>query len=91
MPLRTLAADTTVLPMGTVVYIPELAGATRDNAEPSDGCFVVEDRGLRVKGQHVDIFAGHPSATATLNARVPSNTGVTVVVDEPKCAHLAPR
>ena len=85
-PLRTIAADTSVLPMGTVVYLPELEGA----GEPaSDGCFVVEDRGVRVQGQHVDIFTGHPAQTAIVNHQVPSNQGVTVVVDAPKCARLA--
>src|SRR5690606_21405216 len=64
-PLRTVAADTGVLPMGTVVYIPELDGVrASDDDEPFDGCFVVEDRGLRVRGAHVDIFTGHPSRTA---------------------------
>jgi 3D (Asp-Asp-Asp) domain-containing protein len=90
-PLRTVAADTDLLPMGTVLYIPELDGFPRDGGDPLDGCFVVEDRGLRVKGSHVDIFTGHPSQTATLNREVPSNQGVTVVVDSPKCTHLEGR
>jgi 3D (Asp-Asp-Asp) domain-containing protein len=85
-PLRSVAADTRVLPMGTVLYIPELDGVSR-----SDGCFVVEDRGLRVQGEHVDIFTGMPAETATLNAAVPSNQGVTIVLDAPKCGHLARR
>jgi 3D (Asp-Asp-Asp) domain-containing protein len=85
-PLRSVAADTNVLPMGTVIYIPEL-----DGVEGVDGCFVVEDRGLRVQGEHVDIFTGEPARTATMNARVPSNAGVTLVVDAPKCAHLSKR
>jgi 3D (Asp-Asp-Asp) domain-containing protein len=79
-PLRSVAADTSVLPMGTVLYIPEL-----DGIGTSDGCFVVEDRGLRVQGEHVDIFTGRPSTTALLNAEVPSNQGVTVVLGAPKC------
>ncbi len=86
MPLRSIAADTKVLPMGTVLYLPELDGVAE-----SDGCFVVEDRGLRVQGEHVDIFTGQPARTAAINARVPSNQGVTVIVDTPKCAHLARR
>lgn len=90
MPLRSVAADTKVLPMGTVLYIPELDGVAA-NDRATDGCFVVEDRGLRVQGEHVDIFTGHPAQTATINARVPSNQGVTVVVDAPKCAHLTKR
>ncbi len=91
-PMRTLAADTSVLPMGTVVYIPELDGAPRDESgEPHDGCFIVEDRGLRVTGEHVDIFTGFAANTALMNERVPSNQGVTVVVSAPRCAHLKPR
>ena len=91
-PMRTLAADTTVLPMGTVVYIPELDGAPRNDAGGViDGCFVVEDRGLRVQGEHVDIFTGFAANTALLNERVPSNQGVTVVVSAPRCAHLSAR
>lgn len=85
-PMKTLAADTAVLPMGTVVYIPELDGAPRgESGEAHDGCFVVEDRGLKVSGEHVDIFTGHPAQTALMNERVPSNQGVTVVVGAPRC------
>lgn len=85
-PLRSIAADTQVLAMGTVVYIPEL-----DGIEGSDGCFVVEDRGMKVQGEHVDIFTGDPSRTAALNSQLPSNQGVTVVVDAPACARLTKR
>ena len=92
-PMRTIAADTAILPMGTVVYLPELDGAPRGGGagEPLDGCFVVEDRGLRVKGEHVDIFTGHPNHTKAFEDLLPSNHGVTVVVEAPKCAHLARR
>ena len=87
-PLRTVAADTSVLPLGTVIYVPELDGA----GDPaSDGCFVVEDRGVRVQGEHIDVFTGHPGQTAVLNRQVPSNQGVTVIVDAPRCARLVPR
>ena len=48
--------------------------------QAADGCFVVEDRGLKVKGEHVDIFTGSTAVTAILNDKVPSNQGVTVVV-----------
>jgi len=90
-PLRSVAADTQVLPMGTVLYIPELDGVAVTGQAASDGCFVVEDRGLKVQGEHVDIFTGQPSQTAALNAQVPSNQGVTVILDAPRCAHLAKR
>jgi 3D (Asp-Asp-Asp) domain-containing protein len=87
-PLRTVAADTSVLPMGTPIYIPELDGLELEEGT-HDGCFVVMDRGAKVQGEHVDIFTGSPARTARLNEDVPSNTGVTVIVDAPRCARLA--
>ncbi|GMV14311.1 MAG: hypothetical protein HS104_19275 [Polyangiaceae bacterium] len=87
-PLYTVAVDSDVIPLGTTIYIPELEGMPRD-AESSglhDGCFMAQDRGLRVKGKHVDVFAGDPSMTRLWNKLVPSNDGVTVVLDSPKCA-----
>lgn len=87
-PLFTVAVDSDVIPLGTMIYIPELEGMPRD-AESSglhDGCFVAQDRGLRVKGKHVDVFTGDPSMTRLWNKLVPSNDGVTVVLDSPKCA-----
>ena len=91
MPLVTVAADTTVLPLGTVIYLPEMDGIPMPGGEPLDGCFVVEDRGSRVKGDHVDIFTGSPRNTKLLNDRVPSNEGVTIVVDVAKCERLKRR
>jgi 3D (Asp-Asp-Asp) domain-containing protein len=86
-PLLTVAVDTDVIPLGTALYVPELDGAPRDAAgTPHDGCFIAQDRGVRVKGKHVDFFTGHASLTALWNRLVPSNQGVTVVLDSPRCA-----
>lgn len=90
-PLLTVAVDSDVIPLGTAIYVPELQGMPRDpgGTVAHDGCFVAQDRGLRVKGKHVDVFTGDRSVTALWNQRVPSNRGVTVVVDHPKCARAA--
>lgn len=87
-PLLTVAVDSDVIALGTAIYIPEFEGLPRD-AERStthDGCFIAQDRGLRVKGKHVDIFTGEPALTRLYNSLLPSNRGVTVVVDSPRCA-----
>ncbi len=80
--------DTSVVPLGTAVYIPEFDGLPRDVERDSfhDGCFIVQDRGVRVKGKHVDVFTGHHAITELWNHLVPSNKGVTVVLDSPHCA-----
>jgi 3D (Asp-Asp-Asp) domain-containing protein len=86
-PLLTVAVDSSIIPLGTPLYIPEYDGVARDltGAATHDGCFMAEDRGLKVKGQHVDVFTGHHEITRLWNRLVPSNRGVTVVVDSPRC------
>lgn len=86
-PLLTVAVDSNVIPLGTPLYIPEYDGVPRDEqGTPHDGCFVAQDRGLRVKGKHVDIFTGQPAFTRVWNGRIPSNTGVHVYVETSRCA-----
>lgn len=90
-PLRTVAVDTAVIPLGTLLYIPELAGLPRADGSLHDGCFLAEDRGIKVVGRHVDVFTGDPAMTARWNALVPSNRGVRVLPNDPRCAPPAPR
>ncbi len=87
-PLLTVAVDSDVIPLGTPIYVPELEGLPRDasGAATHDGCFIAQDRGVRVKGKHIDVFTGHAAITALWNRLVPSNQGVTVVLDSPRCA-----
>jgi 3D (Asp-Asp-Asp) domain-containing protein len=91
-PLVSVAVDSSIIPLGTSLYIPEYDGIARDpsGASKHDGCFLAEDRGLAVKGEHVDIFTGHREITRLWNQLVPSNQGVTVVVDSPHCKRAAP-
>jgi 3D (Asp-Asp-Asp) domain-containing protein len=90
-PLLTVAVDTDVIPMNTPLYVPEFDGLPRDAAGKSahDGCFLAQDRGLRIKGKHLDVFTGHTSITKLWNQLVPSNKGVTVVLDTPRCARAS--
>ena len=85
-PLRTVAVDTTVIPLGTPVYVPELVGLPRADGSPHDGCFVAEDRGLKVVGRHIDVFTGDPAMTRQWNELMPSNKGVHVRIGDPRCA-----
>ena len=91
-PLLTVAVDSDVIPLDTPLYIPEYDGLARDptQAGQHDGCFIAQDRGVRVKGEHVDLFTGHRQITALWNSLVPSNRGVTVIVDHPRCARATP-
>jgi 3D (Asp-Asp-Asp) domain-containing protein len=90
-PLLTVAVDSDVIPLGTIVFIPEYVGLPRDVTRSTfhDGCFLAQDRGLKVKGQHVDVFTGQRTTTRLWNTLIPSNSGVTVVVNSPKCKSLS--
>jgi 3D (Asp-Asp-Asp) domain-containing protein len=88
-PMRSVAVDTAVIPLGTPLYIPELAGLPGPNGAPHDGCFVAEDRGMKVVGRQVDVFTGDPTHTQRWNAAYPSNRGVHVLPNDPRCGYLA--
>lgn len=84
-PFRSVAVDPSLVPLGTALYIPAYRGLRRPDGTFHDGCFVAEDRGLKVVGRHVDIFTGSEDGTVAWNRAVPSNGGVEVVVGAPQC------
>lgn len=84
-PLRTVAVDSDIIPLGTVIYVPEFDGIAKPDGAMHDGCFIAEDRGIRVVGRHIDVFAGESSNTAWMNKKVPSNKGVSVIANDPRC------
>lgn len=87
-PLRSIAVDSSVIPLGTVVFIPEFKGIELPTGGKHDGCFIAEDRGLKVVGRQIDIFTGDPSITTLVNAKVPSNKGVRVYPNDARCRNL---
>lgn len=84
-PFYTVAVDSTVIPLGTRIFVPELVGLPRPDGRKHDGCFLAEDRGLKVVGHQIDFFTGDPANTARWNALMPSNRGVHVVKNDPRC------
>lgn len=88
-PLRSIAVDIEVIPLGSVVYIPDYAGLPLGDGSKHDGCFRADDRGSKVVGRHVDIFTGDPETTKLYNKLVPSNQGVRVEVGAERCRALA--
>ncbi len=56
---RTIAADPSVLPLGSVVYIPFFADA------PNGGFFIVEDTGSSIRGNKIDIYTRDFDEAAT--------------------------
>ncbi|HZO14258.1 MAG TPA: ATP-binding protein [Polyangiaceae bacterium] len=90
-PLRTVAVDSSVIPLNTVLYISDFHGLKGPDGKAHDGCFVAQDRGLKVQGRHIDIFTGDPDTTRAWNSAVPTGKGVRVILDPPQCQHLKKR
>lgn len=55
--LRSIAVDPRVIPMGSLVYIPQAENVTVDGKRLT-GLFRAHDIGSAVKGKHIDIFVG---------------------------------
>jgi 3D (Asp-Asp-Asp) domain-containing protein len=83
-----VAVDSDVIALGQVLYLPAYQGLRAGRSKPHDGCFIAEDRGLRVRGRHIDIFTGSPRMTKLWNAAVPSNRGIDVMIGASRCAYL---
>jgi 3D (Asp-Asp-Asp) domain-containing protein len=84
-PLSSVAVDVAVIPLGTPIYVPEYAGLPRPDGSLHNGCFVAEDKGIKVVGRQIDVFTGDPDVTVRWNALVPSNQGVHVRMNDPHC------
>ncbi|MBI4083004.1 MAG: hypothetical protein HY423_10380 [Candidatus Lambdaproteobacteria bacterium] len=57
-PLRSLAVDPAVVPLGTALYLPAWRGRRGPDGRLLDGCFTAADSGLMVRGRSLDLFAG---------------------------------
>jgi N-acetylmuramoyl-L-alanine amidase len=62
VPYRTIAVDRSVIPIGSVVYIPEARGqvVTLPSGATAvhDGYFYAADVGGAIRGNHIDVFIG---------------------------------
>jgi 3D (Asp-Asp-Asp) domain-containing protein len=62
-PFRSVAVDTGIVPIGKLLYIPELDGLTMPGRAPwggyvHDGCVMADDVGGGIDGKQLDFFVG---------------------------------
>lgn len=89
VPLRSVAVDPEVIPLGSALFVPEIVGLPLEGGGVHDGCLLADDKGLKVKGRHIDIFTGDPAMTVRWNQLMPSNRGVHVALGDARCARRA--
>jgi 3D (Asp-Asp-Asp) domain-containing protein len=73
-PFRSVAVDTRLIKLGTMLYIPELDGIRMPGKAPwggfvHDGCVVAADRGGGIEGHELDFFAAKKAYVESLDGR----------------------
>lgn len=89
-PLRSLAVDRSIIPIGTRLYIPEWDGVTLPTVSgiggfKHDGCFVADDVGGAIKGNHFDFFSGTSSMWKALEKIHSTRKYLTVYKNPGRC------
>lgn len=78
IPFRTVAVDSSVIPYGTILFVPEAKNAeiTVHNGKKvkHDGYFIAADKGGAIKNNHIDVFTGISN----------SNPFISFVTSDPK-------
>jgi len=98
VPFRSVAVNTHLIPLGTVLYIPEARGVAvtlpSGRRVQHDGYFFASDRGGDVRRNHIDVFLGHANENpfSSFISSTPGETFEAYVVDDgrviPKLHHL---
>jgi len=95
MPFRTIAVDPAIIPLESVVFVPELRGRAfsyQDRDYVHDGYLFAGDRGGAIRGTHIDVFLVEAAAgpLEDLFASTESRTFAAHVVDadDPRAAAI---
>ena len=74
VPFRMVAVDPRVVPMGSLLYLPDLDGMRMPGRPPHggfihDGCVIAADTGGGIKGHEIDLFVGRKVYVGALARR----------------------
>ncbi|MBM3330354.1 hypothetical protein FJY68_00725 [candidate division WOR-3 bacterium] len=80
--LKSIAVDPRLIPLGSVVYIPQAENVSIDD-HTLGGVFYAQDVGSAIRGKHIDIFVGRKqNMDAFASAGMGSASGVDVYILE---------
>ncbi len=82
----SIAVDRRLIPIGTILYLPELDGVIPPGrSEPHNGCVRADDIGGAIKGDHIDIFAGTRQRWRAWERIFPTRSWFTAILFHPRC------
>ncbi len=97
VPMRSWAVDKAVIPLGTILYVPDWDGVLLPKVDglggfTHDGCFRADDVGGGINGYHYDFFAGTRAMYLALSkiagGKFKTFTTFSVYKDPGRCAYL---
>ena len=92
-PLRSLAVDRSIIPLGRTIYIPSWDGMIIPALSglagfEHDGCFRTDDVGGAIQGTHIDIFSGTSEMRRYLETQIPTQTQMPAYWGTGRCDYL---
>ena len=84
-PLASVAVDPELIPIGSMMFLPGLAGKSGPGGDTLSGCFRAEDTGSAITGKRLDLFTGHPAWTRWMQ-RTHGLERIRVVLNSPRCS-----
>jgi 3D (Asp-Asp-Asp) domain-containing protein len=88
VPFRSVAVNTRLIPLGTVLYIPAARGTSvtlpSGRKVQHDGYFFASDRGGDIHRDHIDVFVGHSKENPfpSFISSTPRDTFEAYVIDD---------
>lgn len=82
----SIAVDRRMIPIGTILYLPELDGVIPPGrSAPHNGCVRADDIGGAIKGNHIDIFAGTRQRWRAWERIFHTKSWFTAILYHPRC------
>jgi 3D (Asp-Asp-Asp) domain-containing protein len=87
-PFRSIAVDPRFIPIGAVVYVPELVGVLLPDGTRHDGCLRADDMGGAIKEHKLDFFVESYNNFKFIADNLWWRMKATPTLEEPRCAYL---
>lgn len=88
VPFRSIAVDPRFIPIGSPVFVPELAGVVLPDGTRHDGCLRADDMGGAIKLRKLDFFVESYPNFKYLADQLWWRMRATPHLDEPRCEYL---
>lgn len=88
LPYRSVAVDPRFVPLGTPLFLPELAGLIMPDGSRHDGCVRADDTGGNIRRRELDFFVESFANYKFVDEQLAGDNHVTPYIEVARCAYL---